>query len=64
MSFGNNAITKYIADSYTEMKKVVWPTRQETVNHTLLVIAISLGVAAFIGAIDYILNLGIEQLIR
>ncbi len=64
MSLTNNAITTYIADSYPEMKKVVWPTRQETINHTLLVIAISLGIAAFIGVVDYILNLGIEQLIR
>lgn len=46
--------TNYIKASYQEMKKVVWPTRQETTKHTLLVIAISLGVAAFIGVFDYI----------
>lgn len=47
-----------------EMKKVVWPTRKEAINHTLLVIGISLGVAAILGALDYIFSLGIEQLIN
>jgi len=57
-------LVQYVKESYVELKKVTWPTRKETVNYTLLVIGISLFVAAFIGIADYILNLGIEQIIK
>jgi preprotein translocase subunit SecE len=34
------------------LKKVTWPTRQETQNLTLAVIAMTLAVAAFLGVVD------------
>ena len=49
-----NKATNYFKQSYQEMKKVAWPTKKETTKHTLLVIGISLGVAAFLGAFDYL----------
>ena len=42
----------YLRESREELKKVVWPNRQETRNNTLLVIGISLFIALFLGAID------------
>jgi preprotein translocase subunit SecE len=51
-----NAISNYIKSSIEEMKKVTWPTKKETYNYTILVIGISLGVAAFLGALDYIFS--------
>ena len=48
--------TNYFKQSYQEMKKVAWPTKTETTKHTLLVIGISLGVAAFLGAFDYLFS--------
>ena len=60
-----NKITAYIKSSIEEMQKVTWPTRKETWDFTILVIGISLGVALFLGALDYgftkILNLVIEN---
>jgi preprotein translocase subunit SecE len=47
-----NKITQYFKDSKQELKKVIWPTRKEAFNLTMLVILISLGVAFFLGAID------------
>lgn len=38
------------------MKKVNWPTRQETVRYTITVIAVSLAVAAVLGAFDFIFS--------
>ena len=55
-----NKLVQYIKDSRVELKKVVWPTRQQTRNHTLLVIGVSLGAAIFLGAIDFILNQVLE----
>ena len=53
-SLSNNKLTNYLRESYQELRKVVWPTKQETINHTLLVIGISLGVAALLGALDFL----------
>lgn len=44
----------YIKGSRLEMKKVNWPTRPETIRFTIIVIALSLVVAVFLGALDFI----------
>lgn len=56
-------IIRYFQESLEEMKKVTWPTKKETYNYTMLVIAISLAVAAFLGFLDYGFNLGLKELI-
>lgn len=45
------------------MKKVTWPTKKETYNYSLLVIAVSLAMAIFLGSVDWLLNKGFESLI-
>jgi preprotein translocase subunit SecE len=57
-------LPSYIQESRHELKKVNWPTRKETLNGTILVIAISLVVAAFLGIADYVLNFALEQVIN
>jgi len=56
-------IKNYIISSIEEMKKVTWPTKKETYNYTLLVIGISLAIAAFLGVLDYIFNFGLGLVI-
>ncbi|MBT7553504.1 preprotein translocase subunit SecE [bacterium] len=46
----------YLKKSREELGKVSWPSRQTTINHTGIVLAISVAVAIFLGGIDYILN--------
>jgi len=58
-----NKAVNYIKESKMELKKVVWPSRKEATNHTLLVIGISLGVAIFFGILDYIFTIGFQQFI-
>jgi len=57
-------LINYIKESYAELKKVTWPTKKEITNYTLLVVCISLAVAAFIGLVDYILSFGMGQIIK
>lgn len=38
-----------------ELKKVTWPTKQETIRLTGIVIVISLIIGAYIGIIDFLL---------
>jgi preprotein translocase subunit SecE len=49
-------ISNFFREVKIEMKKVTWPTRQETVRYTLMVIGVSLGVALFLGGLDFILG--------
>ena len=53
----------YFVGSYTEMKKVTWPTREQTINYSILVIALSLGLAIFFAVLDYGFSTGITTLI-
>ncbi len=53
----------YFKGAKEELAKVVWPSRQTTINHTLMVILISVGIALFLGAIDYGLSRLLELLI-
>lgn len=57
-------IASYFRESVAEIKKVTWPTRREAVNHTLLVIGISVALAAFFGALDYLLTVGLQALLN
>ena len=57
-----NKITSYIRESKDELKKVVWPSRKETTKLTLLVIGISLFVAIFLGAVDFLLTIGLDKI--
>jgi len=59
-----NKIIAYFREAFAEMKKVVWPTKKQTVNYTLVVIALSISVAVFFGFLDYIFNLGLAQFLK
>lgn len=56
-------LIRYLRESKEEMKKVTWPSKQEITRYTVLVIVLSLIVAAFFGGLDWLLNLGLEELI-
>lgn len=45
---------QYFKEVKVEMAKVKWPTRSETVNYTIIVVVVSLAVAAFLGGLDFI----------
>ncbi len=54
-SIPNVSPIKFISEVIAELKKVTWPTREETVKLTAVVIVISLIVGAFIGGLDAIM---------
>ena len=64
MSWKDNKIVEYIISSKAELKKVAWPNRAEITRYSALVIGISLAIAFFLGACDYALTVGLEQIIR
>ncbi|MCX6765537.1 MAG: preprotein translocase subunit SecE [Candidatus Moranbacteria bacterium] len=49
-----NKVVTFIKEARIELKKVNWPSKKQTINYTLIVIGISLAVAAFLGGLDYV----------
>lgn len=47
--------TGIIAEIKEELKKVEWPTKEETIKLTSIVIVISLLIGSYIGIIDFLL---------
>ncbi len=47
-------IIAFLKEVRLEIKKVNWPTREETIRYTLIVIGISVAVAIFLGGFDFI----------
>ena len=47
-------IATFLKESRTELRKVTWPTREETVRYTAAVIVISLVIAGLLGGADFI----------
>jgi len=51
-------------DLFNELKKVTWPTRENTIRLTIIVIMISLIIGLYIGIIDFLLAKGLELLTK
>ena len=49
-----NKLWTFVKEARAELRKVNWPTRQQTIKFTGVVIGVSLGVAVFLGALDYL----------
>lgn len=48
-------VKNFLMEVRGEMRKVVWPTKQETIKYSVAVIGISIALAAFFGGLDYVL---------
>jgi preprotein translocase SecE subunit len=64
-----NPVTRFIAESYLELRKVTWPTVQQAWTMTLIVIGMSAVVAIILATADlglsrlltWVLNIGSGQ---
>ena len=56
-------IGKFFRELRAELKKVVWPTRQQVVNNTGVVLVVMTVVGLFLFAVDTGLSYGIRALI-
>ncbi|MCQ2446447.1 MAG: preprotein translocase subunit SecE [Clostridia bacterium] len=55
-------IGKWFRDIINEIKKITWPTMNQTLKNTLIVIVMVLVVGAYIWILDAILSYGISLL--
>ena len=56
-------ITEYLKETKGELKHVNWPTRKQTIYYTLIVVALSVLLAYFLGIFDFLFSQGLVKLI-
>lgn len=49
-------IINFLKEVKEELNKVTWPTREQILRYSILVIIVALVVGAFLGGLDYILT--------
>jgi len=57
-------IMDFIREAKAELKKVTWPSRKQVWYSTLVVIGITLMVAAYLGVVDIVLTAVFSKVIR
>lgn len=57
-------LSKYLQDTVSEMKQVSWPTQQQAFLYTVIVILISVVVALFLGAFDFLFSSAVNFIIN
>lgn len=55
---------QYLKDTRGELRHVAWPTRIQTIIYTVLVVALSILVALYLGFFDYVFTTGLARLIE
>ena len=55
-------IKSSLTDVKNEAKKVTWPSKKITIKDSFVIIIISLTTAVFLGGVDYVLSLIIENI--
>lgn len=60
----SNPISRYLRETRGEIRKVTWPTRQESWRLTAIVLGVTIATAAFLWVFDTIFSTGIQVLIE
>ena len=59
-----SAFFRFLKESDIERRKVVWPTHQETLQTTLMVIIVTILISLFLAVVDWGLGAAVRSLIR
>ena len=57
-------VKQWFSDLKSELKKVVWPTRQQTVKNTTVALALTFAAAIVLWVFDSLADAGVDALIR
>lgn len=56
-------IISFIKEARAELKKVSWPSKDQTIKYTGIVIGVSLATALFLGVLDLLFSSGVGKFI-
>ena len=51
-----NRLTRYLRESRAEMRKVTWPTREEAINLTSIVLIVTFLMSLFLWGLDVVFD--------
>ena len=54
---------RYLKESREELRKVTWPSKQDTTKYSIIVIGLCVILAIFLGGLDIFLSKGMEWLL-
>jgi len=55
-------IVQFVKESYAELRKVIWPSREDVISSVKVVIVSTIIVAAILGLVDVLLLFGIRAI--
>ena len=58
------AAKQFLREVKTELKKVTWPSRKDTLSGTLVVLVAVFIIAIFLGIVDSVLSNAIKELLK
>lgn len=59
----NNPVVRYFREAREELRKVTWPQRRDVIMYSTLVVVFCIVTAAYFGLLDWVLTLGLEELV-
>jgi preprotein translocase subunit SecE len=59
-----NFVVRFLRETRSEMKKVVWPSRREAANMTAIVLGVTVLMAAGLGIVDWLFTKLFAILVR
>ena len=57
-------VQEFVREVFAEFRKVTWPNHQELINSTVVVIAVTVVLAFFLGGVDIVLARVVERILR
>ena len=60
---GRNTL-EYMSEARFELRKVIWPTRQETIRTTIVIMIVVVLVSILLGIMDFFLSGGVRLLLK
>ena len=58
-----NSILTYLQDSVAELRQVRWPTRQQAIRLSIIVIAFTFACTVVLGAVDFGLSTLLKEIL-
>jgi len=55
-------IVQFVKESYAELRKVIWPSRDSVISSVKVVIISTMIIAALLGVVDILLLLGVQAI--
>ena len=62
-ALSSNSLVRYLRETRGELRKVTWPTREESWRLTGIVIVVTILFIIFLGVLDWIFSSGFQALI-